>query len=246
MYTIQQLAKLANVTTRTLRYYDQIGLLKPTAFTEGGYRQYDQTAVEQLQKILFYRTFGFSLADIKTVLTDEAHFKQLLENQMEQVKKQQAQLAALQQNIERTLYALGGENMTNEQRFEGLKAQCIAQNEQAYGEELRERYGEEAVAASNEKLRAQDETTYNDMQTLERAIIDILIEAKHKGIQSDAAKQLVAMHKKWLCFSWPTYSATAHKGLADMYVADERFSHYYNQHGEELAQFLREAIQRYA
>lgn len=246
MYTIQQLAKLANVTTRTLRYYDQIDLLKPTAFTDSGYRQYDQAAVEQLQKILFYRTFNLSLANIQIVLKDETYFKQMLEKQMENVKKQQLHLAALQQNIERTLNTLGGGMMTNEQRFEGLKIKRIKENEDRFGEELRAQYGDETIAASQQQLLAQDEATYEEMQALEQQIIDTLIEAKRQGLQSGVAKQVVGMHKKWLRYSWPTYSTAAHKGLADMYVADERFSQYYDQHGEGLAQFLREAIHTYA
>lgn len=245
MYTVHQLAKLANVTTRTLRYYDQIDLLKPTAYTTSGYRQYDQEAVERLQKILFYRTFEFKLEDIKRLLADDQHFKTLLEQQAQHIAKQQQQLAALQRNITRTLKYLGGETMTNAQRFEGFKQRQLAENELQYGQELREQYGDDVINRAYEKRLSQSEATYDEMQRLSQRIIAQLKVANKYGLESDEAKQLVHLHKQWICYTWPTYDATAHKGLAEMYIADERFRHYYDQHGEGLAQFLYEAIQRY-
>ena len=61
MYTVKQLSSLAGVSTRTLHYYDEIGLLKPTTIEENGYRRYGEQAVYLLQQILFYKEMGFSL-----------------------------------------------------------------------------------------------------------------------------------------------------------------------------------------
>ena len=76
MYTIKQLADLANVSRRTLRYYDQIDLLKPTAVATNNYRYYDQEAILRLQQIRFYQELDFSLDDIRKIL-DKSDFNAL-------------------------------------------------------------------------------------------------------------------------------------------------------------------------
>jgi DNA-binding transcriptional MerR regulator len=68
-YTVQKLASLAGVSGRTLRYYDEIGILKPARINSSGYRIYGQAEVDRLQQIMFYRELGVSLAKIKEILT---------------------------------------------------------------------------------------------------------------------------------------------------------------------------------
>ena len=72
---INEVAKLTGVTVRTLHYYDEIGLLKPSEVTEAGYRLYDSTALETLQQILFFRELDFSLNDIKEIMTNPNYDK---------------------------------------------------------------------------------------------------------------------------------------------------------------------------
>lgn len=246
MYSIQQLAKLANVTTRTLRYYDQLGLLHPASYSEGGYRLYDQAELKRLQTILFYKEFNLSLEDIASLLNDDQHFKQLLEKQQQLIVAQQQQLALLQQNIQRTLQELKGEQiMTDNARFEGFKKALIENNEQQYGQAIRTKYGDEAIDTSNAKLMGKTEQQYEEMKQLEQRLFEQLKLGLQLGIQSNAAKEAVYLHKQWLMHSWKDYTPQMHQSLADMYVADERFKAYYDQHGEGMAQFLRDAIQAY-
>lgn len=68
-YTIQKLAKMAGVSTRTLRYYDEIGLLKPARINSSGYRIYGQKEVDLLQLILFYKELDVGLEDIGKIMT---------------------------------------------------------------------------------------------------------------------------------------------------------------------------------
>ncbi len=70
-YTINKLAKLAGVSTRTLRYYDEIGLLRPARMSSNGYRVYGQKEVDRLQQILFYRELGVPLEEIKKILSSK-------------------------------------------------------------------------------------------------------------------------------------------------------------------------------
>lgn len=68
MYTVKQLADLAGVSTRTLHYYDEIGLLKPSAYGDNGYRYYEEAAALRLQQILFYRELDLPLSQIHDIL----------------------------------------------------------------------------------------------------------------------------------------------------------------------------------
>lgn len=68
MMTVNEVSKLAKVSIRTLQYYDQIGLLHPTKYTESGYRLYDDTALETLQQILLFRELEFPLKEIKEII----------------------------------------------------------------------------------------------------------------------------------------------------------------------------------
>lgn len=68
MRTIGQIAELTGISTRTLQYYDEIGLLKPSALTQAGYRSYDDEALRELQQILFFKELGFPLKEIREIL----------------------------------------------------------------------------------------------------------------------------------------------------------------------------------
>ncbi len=70
MKSISQVAQLTGVSIRTLQYYDEIGLLKPSALTESGYRLYDDDALRTLQQILFFKELGFQLKEIDEILKD--------------------------------------------------------------------------------------------------------------------------------------------------------------------------------
>lgn len=93
-YTVHQLANLAGVTARTLRYYDQIGLLKPATINSSGYRIYREEEVDRLQQILFYRELGVNLNDIKNIITSP------LFNRLEALKEHRARLIDEKKRIE--------------------------------------------------------------------------------------------------------------------------------------------------
>ncbi len=72
MMTVKEISKITGITIRTLHYYDQIGLFKPTDKSEAGYRLYDDNALKQLQQILFFREFDIPLKEIKSVMENPA------------------------------------------------------------------------------------------------------------------------------------------------------------------------------
>lgn len=244
-YTIQKLARLAGISTRTLRYYDEIDILKPARMSSSGYRIYGQAEVDRLQQILFYRELDFSLEQIKSIVTEPGFdAAQALIEHRERLLARRKQLDALLSTVERTIAMNEGRmTMSNKEKFEGFKRKLIEENEEKYGAEIREKYGEDTIIRSNAKLENMTEAEYAEVERLQEDMFAALREGMASGDPAgDAAQRAAQLHKEWLTFYWDQYSKEAHAGLAEMYVADERFKAYYDQHGSGTAEFLREAI----
>lgn len=244
-YTVQKLAKLAGISPRTLRYYDQIGLLRPVRVPGSGYRLYGKEQVDLLQQILFFRALSFSLEEIAAILRDPAFCRtEALQAHKKRLLEQRAQLDTLICTVEKSiLEAEGGTAMRDHEKFEGFKRELIAENERKYGDEIREKYGEDAVEESNAKMMRMSEKDYEAMQALEQKFRRTLQEAKALGSPaSEKAQEACGLHKQWLGYTWSTYSPEAHMGLGQMYVDDPRFTAYYDADGEGTAAFLRDAL----
>jgi len=247
-YTVNKLAQLSGVSGRTIRYYDQIGLLRPARINSSGYRIYGQKEVDRLQQILFYRELEISLEEIKNIINQPA-FDQTaaLKKHYSSLKKKRARLDQIIETVEKTIASQeGGISMLDEEKFEGFKEKSIQENEQKYGEEIREKYGDETVNASNKKWRGLSQEDVKKMNELEEEILPLLASGLADNSSSDIKQQAAAKHKEWLMYAWPSYSKEAHAGLAEMYVADERFTAYYDEKaGSGAAVFLRDAILNY-
>lgn len=244
-YTVQKLGNLAGISTRTLRYYDEINLLKPARKSSSGYRIYGQQEVDKLQQILFYRELGLELEQIKNIVNDPVfNGSRALEEHREKLLAKRMQLDLLITNVEKTISAKEGKSiMADKEKFQGFKQKLVDDNERQYGEEIRGKYGNDLVDQSNAKMLNMSEEKYQEFTRLEQQVVGSLAEAIKTGDpSSDAAQRTVDLHRQWLGFTWPTYSKEAHRGLAEMYVADERFAAYYDKVQPGAAQFLRDAI----
>ena len=154
-YSIQELSRLSGVTTRALRWYDQIGLLKPSRVAESGYRYYGPAEVDRLQDILYYRALGVELARIRECLDDPA-FDRLaaLQSHLAALEAERARLDALIQSVRDTIRCEERkEIMSDEQKFEALKQRVLTRYEQIYGKEARDKYGDDMVGAAQSALR---------------------------------------------------------------------------------------------
>ncbi|MEG0377153.1 MAG: MerR family transcriptional regulator, partial [Eubacterium sp.] len=138
-YTVKTLADLAGVSVRTLRYYDEIGLLRPEYVDTSGYRIYEQAQIDELQQILFYKEMGISLEEInKMVHSDDFDHLAALKEHRQQLEKKQEQLKKLLNNVNKTIKAEEGNSKINDkEKFEGFITDKINQNEQEYGKEIR-------------------------------------------------------------------------------------------------------------
>lgn len=244
-YTIQKLAQLAGISTRTLRYYDEIGILKPARTNSSGYRIYGQKQVDILQQIMFYRELGVQLELIKDILTDpDFDSVTALQEHREKLLAKRSQIEILIENVDKTLTQKEGRiQMADKDKFEGFKKNLVDENEKKYGKEIREKYGEDTVNASNAKMMNMTQEQYEAFTKLGEELNETLAKAMETGNPaSELAQKTADLHKQWLSFTWGQYSKEAHAGLAQMYVDDERFTAYYDQVKPGAAVFLRDAI----
>ncbi|NLY77386.1 MAG: MerR family transcriptional regulator [Tissierellia bacterium] len=247
-YTVKQLAEIAGVTPRTLRYYDEIGILKPANTNSSGYRIYGPKEVDRLQQILLYRELGVNLNIIKEIL-DSPEFDEIeaLKEHRNKLVEKREQLNQLIENVDKTL--LSKERcikMDDREKFEGFKRKLIKENEEMYGEEIRQKYGSKGVDMSNKKLMNMTEEEYEQLNKLQEEFIDTLQRAYETGdAKGELAQRAAELHSKWLCFFWKEYSKEAHIGVCQMYIDDERFRDYYDKFKPGTVEFLRDAVLAY-
>ncbi|MBC8078845.1 MAG: MerR family transcriptional regulator, partial [Gorillibacterium sp.] len=167
-YTVQKLGQLAGVSTRTLRFYDEIGMLRPARINSSGYRIYGQKEVDLLQQILFYRALGVSLENIKAIVSEPTFDGSIaLREHRDKLLEKREQLDALIANVNKTIAVTEGSmTMTNQEKFAGFKQKMIDEHEKKYGEEIRANYGDEQVDKSNKKMKGMTEEQYAEVEKL--------------------------------------------------------------------------------
>lgn len=249
-YSVMELARLSGVSKRTLRYYDQIGLLPPTRVEANGYRVYGQREVDLLQQILLYREMDMPLKDIAQLLGDP-HFdrEKALEDHLRSLIEKKERLDTLAQTVRRTLASMKGQtSMSNKEKFQGFKENMVKENEEKYGKEVRGKYGDKVMDASNKKVLNMSESQLQSADGLRAQYESLLKEALQEGDPAgEKAQKACGLHRLWLCLYWPDgiYSKEAHRNMGDMYTMDERFRAYYEAIAPGMADFFREALQVY-
>lgn len=247
-YTVQRLGELAGISTRTLRYYDEIGILKPARINSSGYRIYGQKEVDRLQQVLFYRELGVSLEEIKDIITDpDFDAAKALKQHLGRLLDKRLQIDTLIANVEKTLAVTEGRiEMSDKEKFEGFKQKLIQENEEKYGKEVRGKYGDEAVEKSNQVFKNMTKEEFNAFEALGNEVLRTLAEAFKTGDPAGELGQKTAeLHKQWIERAWGRYCKESHAGVAQMYVDDERFTAYYDKEQPGLAAFLRDAVHIY-
>lgn len=246
-YTVKALAELSGVSPRTLRYYDQLGLLTPLRTTRADYRIYGPAQVDRLQQILFYRELGFSLADIRRLL-DDPDFDRLeaLQSHLAALEDRRNRLDGLILTVRKTLDdAKGVQAMTDEEKFEAFKRKAVEENEARYGTEVRAKYGDEEADAANARAMSLTREEYTRWKALEDEILSGLAAAVRAGADPAGPEgaRLAGLHREWLSLAWGSYDPKRHAGLAALYTEDGRFTAYYDREVPGCAVFLRAAVE---
>jgi MerR family transcriptional regulator, thiopeptide resistance regulator len=242
VYTVKQLAKLAGVSVRTLHYYDEIGLLKPSSLGGNGYRHYEEEALLKLQQILFYRELELSLDEIKgimnhpdfDVLTALRSHKEALQGRVERLKR-------LIQTVDNTIDQVkGNENMDAKGLFEGFSEE----EQEKYAKEAEQMYDSETVRASNRRWKAYSDAEKKRILAEGKAIYLDLVAAMPKGASSSEVQAVVERWHKNMQYFWSPNDEQL-LGLADLYNEDPRFRANYDKVDPKLAGFMREAVKVY-
>lgn len=250
-WSIQQVARIAGTTSRTLRHYDDTGLLHPSRVAHNGYRYYDAASLVRLQRILLLRELGLGLAEIARVLARETSEQRALETHLDWLRKEQERLARQTASVEMTLSALrGGEQPMAENMFDGF-------DHTAHKEEVTRRWGADAYERSDAWWR---NLAADDREAWQRRSSDLVrdwVALAESGAAPESAEAhaVARQHVAWLR-SIPGTPATGSQGdlkayvvaLGEMYVADPRFGANYATAagGSAGAEFVRDALRSYA
>lgn len=246
-WSIQQIAKLAGTTSRTLRHYGELGLLPPSRIGGNGYRYYDDRALVRLQRILLLRDLGLGLSQIGEILERETTEEHALAGHLAWLREEQHRLARQIASVESTITALKeGERLMAENMFDGF-------DHTQYKDEVEQRWGKSAYADSDRWWRSM---SADEKAAWQQRVADLgsdWIAAAERGIDpaGDEAQALAERHVAWLT-GVPGTPAAAPSGdvkgyvigLGEMYVADPRFGANYG--GTAGATFVRDALRVYA
>jgi MerR family transcriptional regulator, thiopeptide resistance regulator len=242
MYTVKQLAKRAGITPRTLHFYDEIGLLSPSAVGENGYRYYDEASMLRLQQILLYRKMDMPLEEIKRIMgRRDFDILEALEGHRQALQKKIDQLEAMQMTVDETiLYLKGQTKMSVDEIFSGFSEEQQAEYEQ----EAMQTYDPEIVKASNAKWRAMSKAQQQSILEESKQVYVDIIAAMPKGPASPEVQACVERWRKNMDHFWtPKPEQLAYFG--DLYNNDPRFKANFDKMAPGLAEFMREAINVY-
>jgi DNA-binding transcriptional MerR regulator len=241
-WTIAQVAAMSKITTRTLRHYDAIGLLRPADIGPGGVRQYEREQLLRLQRILLLRDLGLGLDAIASVIDDQDQrgAREVLGRHHSWLLAESDRLARLARTVQRTLAEMdGGTEMSVEELFDGF-------DPSAYEAEVEQRWPRQAA----ESRRRTADWSREDFADAARRGVELAkrfatLAAERVPVDDVRTQEVVAEHYQDVCRFW-TPNAAAYRGLGEMYVADERFRQYYDTHGEGTAQYACDAMAVYA
>ncbi|MFC7450462.1 MerR family transcriptional regulator [Rhodococcus daqingensis] len=244
-WSIQELAKAAGTTSRTLRHYGERGLLEPSRIGANGYRYYDQDSLVRLQRILLLRELGLGLPAIAEVLGGERDTAAALRTHLALLEQELGRVRRQIESVRTTLRKTeGGEQLMAEEVFDGF-------DHTRHKDEVIERWGEQAYEAGDRWWRGQTDEQRRDWQAALARLNSDWIDAEASGSAPDGerAQELARRHIEWLggIPGTPGHGAPPVKeyilGLGEMYVADERFAANYG--GTRGAEFVRDALTVY-
>jgi DNA-binding transcriptional MerR regulator len=240
-FTIQQVARAAGVSSRTLRHYDDIGLL-PARRDVNGYRSYGQQDLVRLQRILLLRELGLGLPAIDEVLAGQTDDLTALRTHLGQLHEQAGRIERQIASVQRTIDGIENkEALMADDMFDGF-------DNSQYREEVEQRWGQRAWADGQAWWSGLDAGDKQGFMAEHTAIAAAWAGAQQQGLACDSAEvqAIASRHAAWIAVGWQGKrpSPEALEGLADMYVADERFAANYG--GVQGAQYVREGLRVYA
>ena len=242
-YSVGQVARYAGISVRTLHHYHEIGLLAPGGRTRAGYRRYAEDDLERLQQVLYYKELGFPLEEIATILDDPgtdaaAH----LRRQHELLTRRMDRLGQMVASVERAMEAEKmGISLTPEERFEVFGDHDPAE----HADEAKERWGEtDAYKQSQQRTKSYRKEDWLAIRAESESITQRMAAAMAAGepATGTAAMDVAEEHRRHIDRWFYDLGYPMHRGLAEMYLADPRFTANYENVAVGLAQYMHDAI----
>ena len=241
--TVGAVAALTGLSVRTLHHYDHIGLVVPSVRTPAGYRGYTDADIERLHLVLVYRSVGMPLDEIRVLLDDPSadvlgHLRRQHGLLLEQAERLQRTIKAVEElmNARRK-----GVQLTAEEQVEIFGTSAFGEE---YAAEAEERWGE--TDAWKQSLQRVSQFSRQDWIAIKAegdALLEALAQAKRGGVKpgSAEANELAARHRSSIERSYDC-DDEIHRNLVEMYLADERFTRYYDDVEPGLAQFVHDIV----
>ena len=241
-YTIKKLADIAGISVRTLHYYDEIGLLKPQYRHDNGYRYYGVEEVMLLQQIMFFRELGFSLDEIRTIISSpDFDVSEALEQHRDLLLKKDERLRELINTVERTMSKKGKRSTLKIKEFyQGFSNEQI----EKYREEVRSRWGSKTLEESEKKVIDMGQEKFIALQAEGGKIFKTIMENMSEGYDGKFIQELIAEWRKWL-ENFHHYSEEEIVELGQAYSQHADFIKFFKQYSDDLPVFLTRAIEHY-
>lgn len=238
---VSEVARLTGVTVRTLHYYDEIGLLRPSGVTDSGYRLYSAEDLELLQQILFFRELDFSLADVREILGNPAYDRETaLRNHRELLLQKRRHLDGLIDLVESTIK--GEQDMS----FSQFNTREIEETKKKYAAEAKERWGNtDAYAEYEQKTDSYDDPRWKLLKGEGAELLAEFGRNRHLDPGSAGAQVLVKKWQDYITANFYTCTKPILTCLGEMYISDDRFTKNIDKNGEGTALFMAAAIEIY-
>lgn len=239
-WSINEVAEMSGVSSRTLRHYHAIGLLEPESTEFSGRRRYGREELVRLQEILTLRDLGLPLREIGRILDLEGGPGRVeaLRSHLAWLRRERKRLGRVIRSVEQTIEE--GETMDPRKMFDGFE-------ENPYEAEARERWGDEAVDQSKERLAkltpAETERLRSGFATVHAKIA--ALHEEQAPLDDPRLTAAIAEHHAIVSLAWEP-SPEAYAGLGRMYVEDERFRQTIGRGDDAMVEYLRDAMAVYA
>ena len=246
MYMINEISKLTGVSIRMLHHYDKIGLLVPSKRNNSNYRVYSEEDVARLYQILLFKELEFSLKDIKRILDDEGFDKEeALKVQKKLILEKKNRLEKIIESIDDTIKNIGEKTMSKKD-FKAFSYDEIRNHQEKYKEETKQKYGKsDAYKESKEKTSKYSKNDWENIMVDAASIYEELSKLMDRNPADDEVQALVQKWRDYIIDNFYNCTIEIFRGLALMYVADERFTNNIDKYGQGLAKFLSDAMNIY-
>jgi MerR family transcriptional regulator, thiopeptide resistance regulator len=246
-WSISQVVRMSGVTSRTLRHYDEIGLLRPASVAANGYRHYEREQLLRLQQILVLRDLGLGLDAIAKIVNDGEDPAERLRRHHRWLLEERDRFDRLSRAVEKTITELeGGEKVSEKSMFEAFDPDKQAR----YEAELVEQHGEGARRHIAESKRRMSGWTAEDKDRIQREwksfgprLVELIDTGA--GVDDPRVQQVIRDHYGWVTNFW-TPDRDSYPGLGETYAGHPDFRAQFDAQHARLADFLRDAMAAYA